>query len=55
MSAERTSQPIAVPTVHPAGRRLFLVCGLAILIALGAGLLAEALTALIGLFTNLAF
>jgi CIC family chloride channel protein len=32
-----------------------LLCALAIVIALGAGLLAEALVALIGLFTNLAF
>jgi CIC family chloride channel protein len=38
-----------------ADRRLFLLCTLAIPIALGAGVLAEVLVALIGLFTNLAF
>jgi len=56
MAADRPSGGVfSPPIVHPAGRRLFLVSGLAILIALGAGMLAEALTALIGLFTNLAF
>ena len=38
-----------------ADRRLLLVSGLAIVIALGAGVLAEALMALIGLVTNLTF
>ncbi|HMU60505.1 MAG TPA: chloride channel protein [Gemmatimonadales bacterium] len=38
-----------------ADRRLLLVSGLAIVIALGAGVLAEALMALIGLVTNLSF
>jgi CIC family chloride channel protein len=55
MPAERTSRPIAVPTIRPADRRLFLVSGLAMIIALGAGMLAEALVALIDLFTNLSF
>lgn len=38
-----------------ADRRLLLVSGLAIVIALGAGVLAEALMALIGLVTNVSF
>lgn len=38
-----------------ADRRLLLVSGLAIVIALGAGVLADALMALIGLITNLSF
>ena len=45
------------PPAHrgPADRRLFLVCALAVLIALGAAFLAEVLVALINLFTNVAF
>jgi CIC family chloride channel protein len=56
MAADRPSGGVySPPAVHPASRRLFLLCGLAVVIALGAGMLAEALTALIGFFTNLAF
>jgi H+/Cl- antiporter ClcA/predicted transcriptional regulator len=56
VTADRPSGANAIPsTAHPASRRLFLVCGLAVVIALGAGLLAEVLTALIGFFTNLFF
>lgn len=56
MAADRPSGGVySPPAIHPAGRRLFLISGLAVVIALGAGMLAEALTALIGFFTNLAF
>ena len=56
MAADRPSGANFIPSAaHPAGHRLFLVCGLAVVIALGAGLLAEVLTALIGFFTNLFF
>jgi len=56
MAADRPSGGVySPPAVHPASRRLFLISGLAVVIALGAGMLAEALTALIGFFTNLAF
>ena len=50
--AHRRPPPEPAPL---ADRRLLLVSGLAIVIALGAGLLAEALMGLIGLVTNLAF
>ena len=46
---------IAPRETHAADRRLLFVCAAAVLIAIGAGLLAEALTALIALITNLAF
>jgi len=36
-------------------RRIFVVSSLAVLVAFGAGALAQALTALIGLITNLSF
>ena len=39
----------------PIDRRTVLIAGLAVLIALGAGLAAQVLTALIGLVTNAAF
>src|SRR5437868_1142647 len=56
VAADRPSGANFIPSAaHPAGHRLFLVCGLAVVIALGAGLLAEVLTALIGFFTNLFF
>jgi len=56
VNAERPSGANFIPSsVHPADRRLFLVSGLAVLIAIGAGLLAEVLVALIGFFTNLFF
>lgn len=51
-SAPHHAAPASVPL---ADRRLLLVSGLAILIALGAGVLAEALMALIGFVTNLSF
>lgn len=44
-----------MPGAPVADGRLFLICALALLIALGAGLLAEVLVALIGLITNLSF
>ncbi len=47
--------PTARDASRPADRRLLLISGLAILVALGAGALAEVLVALIGLITNLAF
>src|SRR3954464_1220588 len=43
------------PEIVPVDRRTILIAGLAILIALGAGLAAQLLTALIGLITNIAF
>jgi chloride channel protein, CIC family len=47
---------IVGPVDSPAAdRRLVFICGAAVVVALGAGLLAEALTALIGFITNLAF
>ncbi|MEO8138855.1 MAG: chloride channel protein [Gemmatimonadota bacterium] len=46
---------ITPPEPPPPGRRLLFLCGAAILLAIGAGLLAEALMALIALVTNLAF
>jgi len=56
VSADLPTGPWAAPAGAPAAdRRLFLICALALIIALGAGLLAEALVALIGLITNLAF
>jgi CIC family chloride channel protein len=56
VTVDRPSGANFIPSsVNPAGRRLFFVCGLAVVIALGAGLLAEILTALIGVFTNLFF
>lgn len=47
---------VIAPTARPpaAGRLLYL-CAVAVVVAFGAGLLAEALQALIGLITNLAF
>lgn len=47
--------PLSPPRSPVADRRLFLLCTLAIPIALGAGILAKVLVALIGLFTNLSF
>lgn len=44
--------PVAAPR---AGRRALLLAGTAVLLAIGAGLLAEALSALIGLLTSLSF
>ncbi len=56
MTAERPSGANYIPSsAHPASRRLFLICGLAVVIAIGAGFLAEVLMALIGFFTNLFF
>lgn len=57
MAAPRVSSPsLITPATRPlAGRRLVFICSAAVVIALGAGLLAEALTALIGLITSLAF
>ncbi|HEX5005250.1 MAG TPA: hypothetical protein VFV65_08030, partial [Gemmatimonadales bacterium] len=57
MTESKTSASHHAPTPPAplADRRLLLVCGLAILVALGAGVLAEALLALIGLVTNLSF
>ncbi len=57
MSTPGSSNPsLITPAIRTqAGRRLIFICAAAILIALGAGLLAEALTALIGLITSLAF
>ncbi|MEO8029931.1 MAG: chloride channel protein [Gemmatimonadota bacterium] len=56
MSAEvPASHPVSAAYRPPADRRLLLVCLLGVVIALGAGFLAEALMALIGLITNLAF
>jgi CIC family chloride channel protein len=43
------------PDIAPVDRRTVLIAGLAILIALGAGLVAQLLTALIALITNVAF
>lgn len=53
--AVSSSPEVDSPPAPTADRRLFLICGLALLIAIGAGLLAEALVALIGLITNLSF
>ena len=56
MHAERPSGGVvAPPVVVTADRRLLLISALAVAIAIGAGLLAEALVALINFFTNLAF
>ena len=57
MGGPRASGPsLITPAARPlAGRRLLFVCSVAVVIALGAGLLAEALTALIGLITSLSF
>jgi H+/Cl- antiporter ClcA len=47
---------VITPAIQPqAGRRLLFICSAAVVIALGAGLLAEALSALIGLITSLSF
>lgn len=46
---------IAPRETRAADRRLLFVCAAAVVIAIGAGLLAEALTALIALITNIAF
>jgi H+/Cl- antiporter ClcA len=55
-SARSSSPGLITPTIRArAGRRLLFVCAAAVVIALGAGLLAEALTALIGLITSLSF
>jgi chloride channel protein, CIC family len=43
------------PEIAPVDRRTMLIAGLALLIALGAGLAAQLLTALIALITNVAF
>jgi chloride channel protein, CIC family len=43
------------PDIAPVDRRTVLIAGLALLIALGAGLAAQLLTALIALITNVAF
>src|SRR4051812_9196505 len=43
------------PDVAPVDRRTLLVAALAIVIAVGAGLVAQLLTALIALITNIAF
>jgi chloride channel protein, CIC family len=49
-------EEVTAPREPPrAGRRVVLVCAVAVLVALGAGLVAQLLTALIGLVTNLAF
>lgn len=57
MSPARSSSPsLITPAIAPqAGRRLIFICLAAVVVALGAGLLAEALSALIGLITSLAF
>ena len=56
MPASPASPPLVSPDpAVPADRRSLVVALAAILIAVGAGLLAEGLTALIGLVTNLAF
>lgn len=46
---------ITPPDPPPAGRRLLFLSFASVLLAIGAGLLAEALMALIALFTNLSF
>ncbi len=46
---------ITPPEAPPPGRRLVFICAASVLLAIGAGLLAEALMALIALITNLAF
>ncbi|HEX8905788.1 MAG TPA: chloride channel protein, partial [Longimicrobiaceae bacterium] len=47
---------VRAPRVHPrVDRRTVWICGIAILVAIAAGFVAELLTRLIGLITNLAF
>ena len=56
MTPEPTPPGHVTPTrAAHADRRLLFISGLAVVIALGAGFLAEALMALIGMFTNLFF
>ena len=57
VGTSRASGPsLITPAARPlAGRRILFLCTAAVVIALGAGLLAEALTALIGLITSLSF
>jgi chloride channel protein, CIC family len=55
VSADLSSPHPSEPWTPAADGRLFFICGLALLIAAGAGVLAEALVALIGLITNLSF
>src|SRR5689334_9018079 len=56
MTGEHPSAFTTPPAARgPADRRLFLVSALAVVIALGAAVLAEVLVALINLFTNIAF
>jgi CIC family chloride channel protein len=43
------------PDISPVDRRTALMAGLAVVVAIGAGLVAQLLTALIGLITNVAF
>ncbi|MFI5257414.1 MAG: chloride channel protein [Gemmatimonadales bacterium] len=43
------------PDISPVDRRTALMAGLAIIVAIGAGLVAQLLTALIGFITNIAF
>lgn len=50
-----TSELIAPPPPASGDRRLLYVCGVAMVIAIGAGLLAEVLVILIDLITNIAF